>query len=82
MSYQPSYQPAMRFAKSAFAPPPTNRAQVTDADGNVWNQISKAGFQREVDVFFWPAYPLDTDNFLGQLPPSVAEVAAKRSSYS
>ena len=66
----------------AFAPPPKVRATLTDADGNVWNQVSKAGFQREVDVFFWPAYPLDTDNFLGQLPPSVAEVAAKRRTYS
>ena len=62
----------------AFAPPPKVRATLTDADGNVWVQVSRTGFQRTVDQFFWPCNPLDENNFLGQLPPSVALIAARR----
>ena len=52
--------------------------EVTDADGNLWVRITRCGFQRKVDQFFWPADPRDKDNFLGLLAPSVAQVAAKR----
>ena len=49
--------------------PVTSNHTVTDSDGNVWQQITATGYQRQCDKFFWPVNPLNNNNFLGQLPP-------------
>ena len=51
---------------------------ITDADGNVWNQIAANGYQRECDSFFWPGDPTNDNNQMAQLPPSVKEIATRR----
>ena len=51
---------------------------ITDAEGNIWYQITANGYQRECDTFFWPGDPTNDNNHMGQLPPSVKEIATRR----
>ena len=51
---------------------------ITDSNGKQWKQITALGWYRLEDKFFWPADPTNTNNLIGNLPPTVEEIKKNR----
>ena len=51
---------------------------IVDREGNLWEQITTTGWQRQKDEFFWPFDPTNNNNMCEIYPPSIQEVAISR----
>jgi hypothetical protein len=55
--------------------------KITDSRDNIWNKKTISGWTRETDNFFWPFNPLNTDNPINRLPPTINQIAKKRNKF-
>ena len=46
---------------------------IIDEHGDMWLQETKDGWRREIDQYFWPHDPTNTDNPRNSKPPTVEE---------
>ena len=58
---------------------------IVDSAGNEWKQISKSGYFRLCDEYFWPSDPrylaVEGSMVKNQYPPTIEEIKQQRSNY-
>ena len=68
-----------------FKAPYNPDISIVDSAGNEWKQISKCGYFRLCDEYFWPSDPRSPavvgSMVKNQYPPTIEEIKQQRSNY-
>ena len=67
-----------------FKTPNNPDISIVDSAGNEWKQLSKCGYFRLCDEYFWPSdprHPAVVGSMVKGYPPTIEEIKQQRSNY-